>query len=125
VLPVNRAAAAPFEFRMEPALSSRALTAADVGRELGRSADWVHANWHKLVAEKKLPPPIIEAGGLTWSAAHVYAFLDRGLPPAQRATAAAYRAALAAALTAPGDLTELDDIEQSRQRLALRRASRG
>lgn len=106
-------------------MTSRALSAADVGRELGRSADWIHSNWQKLVAEKKLPPPIIETGGLTWSAAQVYAVLDRHLPPAQRAGAAAYRAALAAALQAPGDLSELDDIEQSRLRLQQRRASRG
>jgi hypothetical protein len=106
-------------------MTSRAFTAADVGREFGRSADWIYDNWKKLVAEKKLPPPIVEAGGLTWSAAHIYAFLDRQLTPAQRATAAAYRAALQAAMTAPGDLSELDDIQQSRARLDARRASRG
>jgi len=106
-------------------MTARALTAADVGRELGRSADWIYDNWRKLVAEKKLPAPIIEAGGLTWSAAHVYAVLDKSLTPAQRATAAAYRAALAAALTAPDDFTELDDIQASRQRLDQRMASRG
>lgn len=106
-------------------MTARALTAADVGREFGRGADWVYDNWRRLVAEKKLPAPIVEAGGLVWSAAHVYAVLDRGLTAAQRANAAAYRAALEAALTAPGDLTELDDIQASRLRLDQRMASRG
>lgn len=104
-------------------MSARALTAADVGREFGRSADWIYDNWRRLVAEKKLPAPIIEAGGLTWSAAHVYAFLDRHLTAAQRANAAAYRAALEAALAAPGDLSELDDIQASRHRLDQKRAA--
>lgn len=106
-------------------MTARALTAADVGRELGRSADWIYDNWRKLVAQKRLPAPIIENGGLTWSAAQLYAVLDRGLTPSQRASAAAYRAALEAALTAPTDFTELDDIQASRKRLDERLQARG
>ena len=81
-----------------PTIGARALTAAEVGAEFGRSASWVYDNWHRLIDEKRLPRPVGVAGGLMWNAAQVYAVLDKGLTAEQRAAAMAYRAALAAAL---------------------------
>lgn len=74
------------------------LDVAKLAGELGRSADWLYGHWRELVAAKKLPPPLpLPSGGLVWSAAQVYAVLDKGLTAEQRASAAAYRVALAAA----------------------------
>lgn len=101
-----------------------ALTVPDVARELGRAPGWLYDNWQRLVSEKKIPPPIIEAGGLTWSAAQLYAYLDKPLTPAQRAIAAAYRAAHDAAAAAPRNLDEQDEIEASRARLDQKRKNR-
>lgn len=94
----------------------QSLTAADVAAELGRSPQWLYDNWRRLVAAKQLPKPVVEAGGLAWNAAQVYAVLDRELTPVQRATAAAFRAALAAATAAGDD----DEVEAGRRRLAAR-----
>lgn len=74
------------------------LTAAELAAELGREVNWIYANWRELAANKKLPRPL--HGGtkpLAWSRAHVYAYLDKDLPAALRANAAAIRAAAAAA----------------------------
>ncbi|WP_414462926.1 hypothetical protein [Hyphomicrobium sp. DY-1] len=97
----------------------RSLTAADVGREFGRTAEWVHANWRELVKEKKIPAPILESGHVTWSAAQFYAILDRKLTAQQRAVAAAFRIAQDAALT-PQDLDQLDAIAADRAALDQR-----
>lgn len=95
----------------------RALNAAQVAAELGRSAAWLHDNWRRLVDEKKLPRPIMDAGGITWNAAQLYATLDRNLPAGQRAAAAAYRAAVAAALATTREIATDDEVEESRARL--------
>ncbi len=97
-----------------------ALSVKELGRELGRSPSWVYKNWEELVIQKVIPAPIIETGGPVWSAAQVYAYLDRKLTPAQRAAAAAYRAALAAALATPKEVAELDEVEAARATLARR-----
>lgn len=83
----------------------RALLADEVAAELGRSLDWLYRNRHRLVRERKFPAPILEGdrGELAWSAAQVYAWLDRDLTPPQRAAAAAYRAAAAAYVDARRD----------------------
>lgn len=107
-------------------MTARVLTAADVGRELGRTADWVHRHWHDLVAEKKIPEPILDnSGHVTWSAAQFYAFLDRKLTRAQRAAAAAYRIALDSVLQAAEDTDDRDDIARDRAVLDQRFAGRG
>lgn len=74
----------------------QALSLADVARELGKSEDWLGRHWRQLVKDKALPKPIL-ANHLVWSAAQVYAVLDKDLTPVQRVAAAAYRAAEAAA----------------------------
>jgi predicted DNA-binding transcriptional regulator AlpA len=75
-------------------MAARSLTATQVAAELGRSRDWLYANWRQLVTDEKMPPPVGEQGCLAWNAAQFYAWLDRGLTPAQRAACAAYRAAM-------------------------------
>ena len=80
-----------------------ALTITDVARELGRSPEWLGRNYPMLVRSGKLPPPLLERGGVTWSAPQVYAYLDKTVPPAMRKIAAAYRAAYEAATTAKDD----------------------
>lgn len=99
-------------------MSLRALDATQVAAELGKSRSWLYDNWRQLVAAKRLPPPVSEAGGLCWNAAQVYAVLDRGLTAEQRAGAAAFRAALAAALASRSDIANDDAVAEARQRLA-------
>lgn len=101
-------------------MSMRALTATDVARELGRSPDWLFSNWPRLVKEKRIPAPLLEAGGLTWSAAQFYAVIDKRLTADQRAAAAAYRAALEAAKSAAADLEQTDAVLAARDRLDQR-----
>lgn len=84
----------------------RALTLGEAAAELGRSESWLARHWQREVSERGMPAPIHEVGGLVWSAPGFYAWLDRGLSPAARATAAAYRAALEAARTPPDDEVE-------------------
>lgn len=98
----------------------RAMTVADIAREFGRSPDWVYEHFPRLVAEKKLPKPLIEKGGLTWSAAQVYALLDKDLTREQRATAAAFRAALDAAGAAASGAGHREDIEAAKARITTR-----
>ena len=74
------------------------LSAADLAETLGRSADWLYDNWRRLCEAEKMPKPL--HGGatpLTWSRAHIHAWLDRDLPRETRLAAAAIRAAEAAA----------------------------
>lgn len=97
-------------------MPARALTDREVAGELGRSADWLHRNWRGLVAGKKMPAPIHEQGALVWPAAHFYAWLDRDLPPALRASAAAFRAALDAAHAPRDPIADLE-IEKWREHL--------
>lgn len=97
----------------------KALTVADVARELGKSAGWLYDHWQDLVAKKRIPPPIIESGGMTWSAAQLYAFLDKPLTREQRAHAAAFRAAMEAA-SKDRDLDTEDEVAKSRIRLDQR-----
>lgn len=78
------------------------MSARELAAELNRSETWLYEHWRTLVAQRKLPPPLL--GGqspLSWSRAHVYAVLDKPLPAAARAMAMAYRAAAAAAAGAP------------------------
>lgn len=99
-------------------MSLQALSLADVARELGRSPSWLYDHWPALVAEKKIPKPLIEKGGATWCAAQFYAFQDRDLTPAQRVAAAAYRAAVAAAeKTTRETIGDADEIAAARARL--------
>lgn len=90
-----------------------ALTLRDVAAELGRSTDWLKHHWRGEVRAGRLPAPIHERGGLVWSAPVLHAFLVRDQPPEIQAAAAAYRAALSAALAPPDD-----DVEAWRHKLA-------
>lgn len=101
-------------------MTTRALTIHDIGRELGRTAEWVSRHWHELVAKGKLPPPLLDAGSPTWDPAQVYAVRDRKLTPPQRAIAAAFRAALDAAATAPGERLHDDALAADRAKLDKR-----
>lgn len=98
----------------------RALNAEDVAAEFGRSKAWMYENWKRLVKEGMIPPPLIEVGHLVWSAAQVYAYLDKDLPPKFRTMVAAHRAALDAAFTAPADRVAGDEAERWRGQLDRR-----
>ncbi len=78
-------------------MPARALTLAEVARELGRTDDWLARHLPELIREEGMPKPLHRSGARVWSAAQIYAWLDRNLPPKQRIAAAAYRAALEAA----------------------------
>jgi hypothetical protein len=78
-------------------MPSRALTAAEVAKEFGRSKSWLHENWRQLVAKRIIPPPLIEEGHPTWSKAQLWAYLDKPLPTEFQSLIAAHRAALDAA----------------------------
>jgi hypothetical protein len=101
------------------------LTAAEVAAEFGRKPDWLHDNWRRLVAGKKLPPPLHQSGGLAWSAAQVYAYLDRGLSNEMRAAAAAYRAAAHAYAAASSTDAPPAEVERWKQHLAQRFGGEG
>lgn len=74
------------------------MTAAELADELGRETAWIYRHWRTEAARRIIPHPLHGgAAPLTWSRAHVYAFLDRELTAGQRAIAAAFRAAAAAA----------------------------
>lgn len=100
----------------------RHLTAPELAAELGRSADWLYNEWARLVAEKKLPPPISgsDGGKLAWSAAQVYAYLDRDLPPPLRAYAAAFRAASVTFVATLAQPSRAVDIAEAEARLDRR-----
>ncbi len=99
-------------------MSHRSLDVHQVAAELGRSGDWLYGNWRDLVKARKLPPPVVEKGGLAWNAAQVYAVLDKPLTRDQRIAAAAFRAALAAAEREP-------EVAAGRRRLEERFAAVG
>jgi predicted DNA-binding transcriptional regulator AlpA len=101
-------------------MPARALTAEEVAAELGRSKAWIYEHWRRLVAEGRIPPPISEAGHLVWSAAQLYAYLDRDLPAKLRPLVAAHRAALDAAAAAPRERIAGDAIEAARAGLDRR-----
>ena len=101
-------------------MPARALTVEEVAAEFGRSKAWIYENWKRLVKDGIIPPPIIEAGHLVWSAAQLYAYLDKGLPPKFHALVAAHRAALDAALAAPADRIAGDEAERWRGHLNRR-----
>ena len=96
-----------------------ALGILDVARELGRSEAWVARNYQRLVDDEGMPAPIHASGLLAWSAPGFYAWLDRDLPPALQARAAAFRAAYEAAAAAPAE-----DLTQARARLDKRFAQK-
>lgn len=98
----------------------RALSIKEVAAELGRSADWLQRHWRELVERKVLPPPLPGEGTLAWSAAQLYAVLDKPLTREQRALAAAFRAAEAVARQTAGGEADRDEIEASRARIATR-----
>lgn len=75
----------------------RAMTMGEVARELGWSYKRFREGWRQLVNQEKLPAPLLGAEPPRWSAAQMYAFLDKKLTKQQRAAAAAYRAAFEAA----------------------------
>lgn len=77
-------------------MTQRPYTIDDLAQEHNRSRNWASDNWPRLVKDGKLPPPILEKGGPVWDLAQVYAVRDKVLPPATRAIAAAFRAAIAA-----------------------------
>jgi hypothetical protein len=95
----------------------RALHPADVARELGRSVHWLYDNWRHEVAAKRLPPPLHATGPLVWSAAQLYAVLDKPLTREQRALAAAHRAAYDAAIAPASERLARDEIAETRTRL--------
>jgi hypothetical protein len=101
-------------------MTDRALTAEQLAAEFDRSKAWIYENWQRLVAEGKLPPPLIEAGHLVWSKAQVWAYLDKKLPKDIRPYVAAHRAAFDAAAAAPKDHAEGDRIARDRERLDRR-----
>lgn len=98
-------------------MTARALTAEEVAAEFRRSKTWIYENWQRLVAEGRLPPPLIEAGHLVWSKAQVWAYLDKDLPLKMRPLVAAHRAAEEAAASAPADYATGDAIERDRAAL--------
>lgn len=75
---------------------ARTLGLQDLAAELGRSPDWLYANWRQLVARDGLPPPIFSTGTLTWQAVHIWAWLDKSLPARLRRRVEALRLAEAA-----------------------------
>jgi hypothetical protein len=99
----------------------RALTLDEVAGELGRAPKWLRDHWPELSRAHGLPAPIHERGGLVWSAPSFFAWLDRGLDDAERAHAAAYRAALEAARHPP---IADDEVEAARERLDARFTNR-
>lgn len=104
----------------------RTLDLEQCAAELGRSADWLRNHWRRLVATERMPRPVAGTDGskLAWNAGHLYAWLDRTLSPAERASAAAYRAAAEAyADTAAGRPNAVAEIEASRERLDARARS--
>lgn len=101
-------------------MTRRALDAEEVASEFGRSRAWMYENWRRLVADGALPPPVIEAGHLVWSAAQVYAYLDKELPPKLRGLVAAHRAALEAAAAAPAERVAGEAIARGREKLDRR-----
>jgi hypothetical protein len=96
---------------------TRALTAEELAGELGYSKTWIYDNWKRLVAEGRIPPPLLEAGHLVWSKAQVWAYLDKDLPPKMRPLVAAHRAAEEAAARAPADHAAGETIERDRAAL--------
>jgi len=74
------------------------LNAAEMAEQLGRKDSWLHDNWRTLVAEKRIPPPLLGgAAPVVWDRAQVLAFKDRALTRPEQVAAAAYRAAREAA----------------------------
>lgn len=94
----------------------RALTCDDVADELGRTTSWLYKNWADLVANG-MPAPLHKDGGLAWSAAQFYAWLDSDLPPDLRLATAAIRAAIEAAKSTPRAPTDDAAIERWKERI--------
>ncbi|MFP3921950.1 MAG: hypothetical protein ACLFU3_09625 [Dichotomicrobium sp.] len=105
-------------------MTARALTLNEVAAELGRSPSWLASNWKKLVARHGMPAPVIEGGLLSWSAAQLYAWMDRDLPDDLKPVAAAYRAALAAAADPSARITA-DETQAWRDHLNRKFARAG
>lgn len=101
-------------------MTTRALSINDLARVYGKGPQWMRDHWRNLVAAKKLPPPILEVGTPTWDAGQVYAMIDAKLPAAVRANAAAFRAAVEAAVLAPRDAIADDEIAEARRKLDAR-----
>jgi len=96
------------------------LSAHDVARELGRSRDWLYANWRAMVKQQGMPRPLHgggRGGELTWSSIHFHLWLDRDLPNGLRDQAMAIRAAIAAIRASPLRHSEADKITQWKQKL--------
>jgi hypothetical protein len=104
-----------------------ALTAVEVAAAFGHKKAWIYENWQRLVAEGKLPPPLIEAGHLVWDKAQVWAYRDFKIPAKIRPLVAAHRAAEEAAMSAPADYVAGDVVERDRaelDRIAARRLAK-
>lgn len=101
-------------------MPARALTAEELAAEFGRSKQWIYEHWKRLVAEGRLPPPLMEAGHLVWSKAQVWAYLDKPLPPKFQGLVAAHRACLDVARTTPAERIGDEVIERDRERLNRR-----
>lgn len=99
------------------------LSATQLAEELGRSREWLYDNLDRLYSADKMPRPL--HGGappLTWSRAHIIAWIDRDLEPWQKLAAVGYRAAVAAATAARlptrGELSIAEHQAQLADRLA-------
>ncbi len=76
-----------------------ALSATEVAAELGRSKDWLYANWKKLVRDRGMPPPLHapqRGAELVWSRVQFFAWLDKDLSPEMKNRVAAIRTAIEA-----------------------------
>lgn len=103
----------------------KAVSTRELAEMFGKSYAWMGANWRSLVKKKVLPPPLLgDEGHPTWDAAQVYAFMDGKLPAAARANAAAFRAALDAAISAPTDAHARDEVLEARRELDQRFSGR-
>lgn len=97
------------------------MSARELAAELNRSESWLYEHWRALVAAGRLPPPLLAGQTpLSWSRAHVYAYLDAELPRAHAVAAKAYRAAAAAAAGAPHTAAESLIEAEARARLDAR-----
>jgi len=96
------------------------LSAQQVAGELGCKVRWIYANWRELCSKKGMPKPVFEAGHLAWSAAQFYAWLDRDLPLTLRASAAAYRAAASAYVSAGNNFDTMEQQQNWRAKLDAR-----
>lgn len=83
---------------------------------IGRSPEWLTANWKRLVRDDGFPTPIRRRGGLAWVALHIHAWVDREPPP----HLLPYVQALSLAQAALKLSHEQADVIEARERLEAR-----